>query len=235
MMPCGCEGAICHHPGAQNCAMERLHDMRLEPIEQYQKCPQCGLPHDRTQLCDRWDCDKLKPAAHDPGGSKKFPLQPGVCGRAEFSGPGNCYSSVLERWWGRPDAAYLLSIGMNPSTAEAGIDDPTIRWELDLTRRLGFTRYVKVNVGDYRSTSPKGLLGVQACSDLNRVTIRSWAAGAHTILAAWGKLHPKLKILADNVLFDLHGREIWCVGKNADGSPKHPLYVPKDVELERYR
>lgn len=174
---------------------------------------------------------------HDPGGSKKFPLQPGVMGRAEFGGPGNCYRHLLERWWGSNDSnsAYLLSIGMNPSTAEADIDDPTIRWELDLTRRLGLTHYVKVNVGDYRSTSPKGLLNVEACSPNNRMIIRSWAAGAHTILAAWGKLHPKLTQLADNVLFDLHGREIWCVGRNADGSPKHPLYVPKDVELERYR
>jgi hypothetical protein len=52
---------------------------------------------------------------------------------------------------------------------------------------------------------------------------------------AWGKVHRNLAIHADRVLFDLSGLPLWCLGLNGDGSPKHPLYLPRDTELVRFR
>lgn len=40
------------------------------------------------------------PAPHDPGGKKRFPLQPGVRGNVMFLGDGSCYRPWLERVWG---------------------------------------------------------------------------------------------------------------------------------------
>lgn len=49
---------------------------------------------------------------------------------------------------------------------------------------------------------------------------------ATQIVCAWGSLHPKLRRRTSNVLRALHGRELFCLGTNKDGSPKHPLYLP---------
>jgi len=179
--------------------------------------------------------------AHDPGGKTRLALLPGVTGDAEFSECGR-FRYWLSREWGLRQFSdgrepYALFIGMNPSTAEANVDDPTIRREIALTHRLGLERYIKTNVMDYRATSPKMLLapGVQPCSDANRPTIRRLAERAGTIIICHGRLHKKLRRYGELVLADLRGRDLWCLGCNDDGSPKHPLYLAADTPLVRYR
>ena len=134
-------------------------------------------------------------------------------------------------------APYVLFIGMNPSTADAYVNDPTIRREIAFTRRFGYASYVKVNVLDYRATKPATLLapGVQPRSDNNLPTIKRYADGAALTIICWGKLPKSLRRYADDVLLALKGRELWCLGRNSDGSPKHPLYLAGDTPLERFR
>lgn len=169
-------------------------------------------------------------AAHDPGGKVRLPLQPGVIGDVCFSACGR-YRHWLSRSWGEPDAPFALWIGMNPSTAEAAVDDPTIRREMEFTKRLGLTRYVKCNVMDYRATNPKAL-GTAACSHLNATHTRSWMPGADIIIACWGRLPPHLRAQALDV--ERWGFPLHCLGVNQDGSPKHPLYVKGDTLLKRF-
>jgi hypothetical protein len=52
---------------------------------------------------------------------------------------------------------FVLFVGLNPSTADAMQDDPTIRREVDFARRWGYDWYLKGNVYAYRSTDPKRL------------------------------------------------------------------------------
>jgi hypothetical protein len=186
---------------------------------------------------------------HDAGGKVKLPLQAGVRGAAQFHGPSDCYRLALYRDWGTEDVPirarvplvrrYLLCIGMNPSTAAHDIDDPTIRWELDLTRRLGLERYVKCNVSPYRCTHPKLLSAatVELCPDINLRTIIEHARIAEKVVATWGKLPQPLRAAGDCILFEMRSLQIpvWCLGKNADGSPKHPLYLKRDTPLERFQ
>jgi hypothetical protein len=190
-----------------------------------ENCAECNPPHD----------DRFRLMLHDPKGSKEFPLRPGVCGDAMFGGERDEYRHWLQRCWGKNGDPFMLNIGMNPSTARHNVDDPTIRLDQDLCRRLGLTNLFKVNVMDYRATHPKDLLGVMASSGQNRVTIRDLAERAHIIVAGWGLIPSKLQRHSDNVLFDLKGKEIWCLGINKDRSPKHPLFVPKDTPLIRLR
>lgn len=177
---------------------------------------------------------------HDPGGKTRLAMIAGVDGDAYFSECGR-FRIWLSRDWGfrrHSDGRepYALWIGMNPSTAEAEIDDPTVRKEMGFTRRLGLDRYVKVNVMDYRATSPKALLapGVQPCSDANRPAIRWLAERAATIIVCHGRLHKKLRRYGELVMADLRGKPLWCLGKNDDGSPKHPLYLAADTPLVPY-
>jgi len=175
--------------------------------------------------------------AHDPGGKTRLALQPGVIGAAEFSACGRYRYWLSRDWSGLAGTPFVLWIAMNPSTAESDVDDPTIRKEIGFTRREGFSRLVKANVMDFRSTSPAGLMsaGIAPCSDRNRLEIQRLASDASLIIVAFGKLHKSLRRYGDRALNDLRGRELWCLGKNSDGSPKHPLYLAADTPLERFR
>lgn len=176
---------------------------------------------------------------HDPGGKVRLALMEGVKGDAEFSADGR-YRPLMRRWLGElfPDH-YLLFIGMNPSTADATVNDPTCAREWGFTQREGFSAMVKANVGDYRATDPKMLLqpGVVASSPENLPTIRRAAAGADRVILCHGKLNRALAPAGQALIAALaeDGHDLWCFGVNGDGSAKHPLYLRADTPLVRWR
>lgn len=179
---------------------------------------------------------------HDPGGKVKTPLSEGVVGHAEFYGPNDCYRPWLSRTWGLPGEAeqgFILFIGMNPSTADANANDPTIRRELFFANREDFQVLVKCNVMDYRATSPAKLRepGIVPCSAMNLPTIERYAAGASKIICCWGALHRSLRHHADVVetMLRAQGRDLWCLGLTAGLSPRHPLYVRGDAPLVEFK
>lgn len=51
----------------------------------------------------------------------------------------------------------ILFVGLNPSTADAALDDPTIRRCVGFARAWGFDWLFMGNVNAFRSTDPKGL------------------------------------------------------------------------------
>ena len=175
--------------------------------------------------------------AHDPGGKVRLALMPGVKGDARFSDDGK-YRQLMRRWVGEdfPDR-YVLFIGMNPSTADATVNDPTCAREWTFAIREGFSAMVKANVGDYRATDPRMLLvpGVVPVSEQNLPSIRQAAKNAALVILCHGKLNkalaPSGKALVDALRAD--GVELWCFGTNSDGSPKHPLYLRTDTPLQR--
>lgn len=176
---------------------------------------------------------------HNPGGKIRLALQPGVRGAAQFS-PCGQYRYWLARYWGNgPSESYALWIGLNPSTAEADCDDPTIRREIEFTRREGLTSYRKVNLFDYRATNPKVLSSpdVKPCSVENFSTILRFANSdnAKLILAAWGVVPASLRWTMEYLMDRMATRNIWCLGVTKDGSPRHPLYVRGDAPLMEWR
>jgi hypothetical protein len=174
-------------------------------------------------------------AAHDPGGKVRLKLMPGVKGDAQFSADGR-YRHLMRRWLGDEfPSRYVLFIGMNPSTADAEVNDPTCAREWSFALREGFSAMVKANVGDYRATDPKMLLaeGIAACSEANIPAIRHAARDASLVVLCHGKLNKALapagRALVQALLEDK--TKLWCFGTNADGSPKHPLYQRADAPL----
>lgn len=176
---------------------------------------------------------------HDPGGKVRLALMEGVKGDAVFSDDGR-YRHLMRRWLGESfPNRYILFIGMNPSTADATVNDPTCAREWTFARREGFDAMIKANVGDYRATHPKMLLesGVEASSPVNLATIRQAAAGAARVVLCHGKLNRALVPAGRDLVqaLDQDGVDIWCFGVNADNSPKHPLYLRGDTPLVRWR
>jgi hypothetical protein len=173
--------------------------------------------------------------AHDPGGKVRLRLAEGVHGDVIIS-PDGRHRQRMRRWLGdRFPGRYILFIGMNPSTADALVDDPTCAREWSFARREGFAGMVKCNVGDYRATDPKMLLqpGVEAVSPANLPTIRAAAADAGLVVLCHGKLNRALAPSGRAIVAALRedGVNLWCFGTNADGSPKHPLYLRADTPL----
>lgn len=169
---------------------------------------------------------------HDAGGAHRWALQPGVRGSAEFS-PCGRYRYWLRRDWGEDGAPFALFVAMNPSTATPNQDDPTIRKEQGYTRRAGLTSLIKCNIADYRSTDPKQLLreNILPRSDENLRVIKRFAAEAAMIVVCWGALPNPLRGYAQSTAAALSGYRLLCLGVTADGSPRHPLYVPNDAPL----
>jgi hypothetical protein len=151
------------------------------------------------------------------------------------------YRYELERWWGKGPG--VLWIMLNPSKADADIDDPTIRRCRSFAERWAHGGIGVVNLFAYRSTEPNGLLEASdPVGPRNEAFIRRWMQWQDTIslvVVAWGAWPHKLKDLPDaddsirSIAGDV-GRPLWCLGKTAGGHPKHPLYQRGDSVLERW-
>jgi hypothetical protein len=175
--------------------------------------------------------------AHDPGGRVRLRLLPGVQGDAEFSD--HEHRQLMRRWLGESfPSRYIMFIGMNPSTADATVNDPTCAREWTFAQREGYDAMAKGNVGDYRATDPKMLLapGIVAVSPHNFPSLRAAAQKADKVVLAHGKLNKALAQAGRDLVAMLTGDGVplWCFGTNLDGSPKHPLYLPLNAQLVLY-
>jgi hypothetical protein len=130
-----------------------------------------------------------------------------------------------------------LFVMLNPSTADAKMDDPTIRRCRRFALDNGFGIMTVVNLFAYRATDPLVLTATSQYFDVigedNNKHISAMAEQSNLIIAAWGT-RGKFLQRDKEVLALLSQYDIYCVGKNKDGSPKHPLYIKNGIEPEFY-
>ena len=133
----------------------------------------------------------------------------------------------------------MLVLGVNPSKADAQVDDPTVRRVYGFAASLGYARIAMANKFAYRATDVKELqalpldkaVGPECDAHLERLML-----AADVVVAAWGPL-AKLKGAQrqrwkDVVrIADRTGRALMCWGTAQDGHPRHPLYLPGDAPL----
>lgn len=147
------------------------------------------------------------------------------------------YRYRLTRHWDVNTLA-MPFVMLNPSSADADIDDPTIRRCIGFARREGAGGIVVVNLWALRATDPKRLAlysdphGPQNCEALDEIAITSAATGK-SIICAWGTGGGERGVyVADR--FARQGAHLLCLGKTSAGHPRHPLYVRSDQPLEAY-
>lgn len=144
------------------------------------------------------------------------------------------YRYRLIRGWdfGKGTVNFIM---LNPSTADAYVDDPTIRRCIGFAMDWGYQDLIITNLFAIRSTSPDLLYQYQKpIGPLNDKMIREAAEHADKIVCAWG-VHGNFRDRGRHVLDMLSefGRDrVWCFGKTKDASPKHPLYLAKTSKLE---
>jgi hypothetical protein len=137
-----------------------------------------------------------------------------------------------------PRERRAIFIGLNPSTADERTDDPTIRRCIGYARRWRCGSMVMINLFALRSTDPRGLtLVVDPVGPENRERLRSHLDTAPAlVVAAWGCIPPHVRPLAQSSIDALRARRgVRVLGLNADGSPKHPLYLPYARPLTTWR
>lgn len=127
-------------------------------------------------------------------------------------------------------------IGLNPSTADEVLNDPTIRKCIGFASRLGFARMCMTNLFAWRSTDPLRMLeAVEPVGADNLQHIIDVAARASLIIVCWGVRGGHLG--QDSVVLDALGRvgkRVHCLRITKGGFPEHPLYIPYSAQPEPY-
>jgi hypothetical protein len=122
---------------------------------------------------------------------------------------------------------------LNPSTADASVDDPTIRRCTRFARDWGYSKLVVRNLFAVRATKPKDLLVLQNPTG-GRPGNRSLALAnkANVIVAAWGAFVPFDQVATARRI--LNPAKLVCLGTTKSGQPRHPLYVRADCAARQF-
>jgi hypothetical protein len=130
-------------------------------------------------------------------------------------------------------AAFIM---LNPSTADAEDDDPTIRKCFGFARMWGCGELQVVNLFAYRATKPTELGSVlDPVGPSNREYVRRTLEMANgPVICGWGAFGGYMR-QDENVLSLIDGLCVpMCFGVTKEGHPRHPLYVPYDTELRAF-
>lgn len=160
---------------------------------------------------------------------------------ADISQPSGTYRySLGRRWGGEFGENFLPWVMLNPSTADASEDDPTIKRVVGFSVRLGYRAAMILNLFAFRATDPRRLykarnpIGVRNDEYLSNLS--SKLPADQPIVCAWGqsgggraadRMREVLPILGANHL-------LICLGTTQNGFPRHPLYVPSNTKFKAY-
>jgi hypothetical protein len=141
--------------------------------------------------------------------------------------PTQTYRYSLWRVW-EEAAPRIGFVMLNPSTADASYNDPTIRRCIGLAQAWGYGALKVVNLFAYCTTQPIALrqnpdpIGQE--NDRHLLEAASWADKVVVAWGNWGSLYER-----DRTVLGLltPGRSLYCLGINQSGQPRHPLYVSR--------
>lgn len=160
------------------------------------------------------------------------------------------YRYRLWREAAQDGAGRALFVMLNPSTADALADDPTIRKCIGFATRWGRRQVRIANLFAYRRTDPRVLADIsmeEAIGPHNDAHLRAmleWgdskspAAPKQLVVVAWGstggaavaRMVLERRIVVRRLLRDL-GLQPMCLGTAQDGNPRHPLMLAYSTPL----
>lgn len=152
--------------------------------------------------------------------------------RATISDDG-LYRYSLDRVWWDEGGTLLNFVMLNPSTADADNDDPTIRRCMGFARRFGYSGIRVTNLYAYRATKPADLWRVAdpVGPDNDRHLLKG--AQDNSVVGAWGANAKSDRVAEVRSL--LKWQIISALGLTKDGAPRHPLYLRGDAEVVSYK
>lgn len=138
------------------------------------------------------------------------------------------YRYALWRDLGMLGQGTITFVMLNPSTADADQDDPTIRRCISFAESWGAARLAVANLYAYRATDPEALSSVDdPVGPENDRWIEKLASEAAQVIVAWGAKRGPVpgrdgKVLG---LLEAAGLIPQVLGLTDGGYPRHPLYV----------
>lgn len=141
------------------------------------------------------------------------------------------YRYVLSRSWD-PAKPAVVFVMLNPSTADARFDDPTIRRCVGFARAWGYGKLLVGNLYALRATDPDELAAADDPVGPENAYWLNWLRRCGDItVAAWGahKMAAARQAEVMDLLGGLHALRV-----TAKGMPGHPLYLPGDLTPTRW-
>lgn len=158
-------------------------------------------------------------------------------GIARFS-PDRHYRYILGRFWEPQETAPITWVMINPSTATAKKNDPTIRRCIFYSQREGAGGLYVVNLFAQRTSNPRELKNwPDPIGPGNDQWIRWAVRRASRVIVAWGARAgnwPGRVEEVVNIIESEHSLGAWCLGRCSNGQPRHPLMLSHKVELELF-
>jgi len=154
---------------------------------------------------------------------------------AEFDPSGQYRYRLWRRW--EQSAPAIAFIMLNPSTANAERDDPTIRRCMGFAQTWGYGSLEVVNLFAFRATHPHDLFSATApVGQENDRYLMTASQQSDRLILAWGNRgcwrghhHRFLQKLEEM------GRSPECLGITKQGQPCHPLYQRRSCVPIPYR
>lgn len=148
----------------------------------------------------------------------------------------NQYRYNLFRKWNIDGNNLISFIGLNPSTADANNDDPTLIRCINFSKSLGYDGLILVNLFAYRSPSPKVMKAVEdAVGVKNDIYIIDAIRKTNKTILCWGNNgNHNFRDTELMKMIKTYRNNFYCFGKTAKNCPKHPLYLPKNTTLEPF-
>jgi hypothetical protein len=140
------------------------------------------------------------------------------------------YRFALWREWSDIRPAVMF-IGLNPSTANESVNDPTIRKVRKIANHNGYGKVFMLNLYPIISSDPAALkpFAMFEKAAENKEAIRQHSQNACDVVFAWGGFEEAKTALAMELIAQFP--KALCITQNADGSPKHPLYCKDTSNL----
>lgn len=143
--------------------------------------------------------------------------------------PCGTYRYELNRVWDS-ELPFVGWVILNPSTADAAHDDPTIRRCIGFAKRWGYGGIVVRNLYGLRANDPGELRNHH---DPVGPENHAYLAMAHhdaVTVCAWGS-HPLAIDPGRQLITDLAtaGVDVRCLCVTKTGHPRHPLYAPNNA------
>lgn len=163
--------------------------------------------------------------------------RPVMDGAAKFSDDGRYRYALSRRWAPRGQVATFIML--NPSTADAEMDDPTIRRCIGFARSWGMAALHVLNLYAFRATLPSDLWRAADPVGPDNDEYLAWHAdtAARTgspIVAAWGQ-NARRDRVEDVLAMPGMSRALTCLGVTKSGDPRHPLYLRSDTPRRPWR
>ncbi|MEO1791525.1 MAG: DUF1643 domain-containing protein [Cyanobacteria bacterium J06629_19] len=145
------------------------------------------------------------------------------------------YRYQLGRRW-QVEGAEVAFVMLNPSRADASVDDPTLRACIQFAQRWHYASLSVVNLFGYRTPHPSELKKAEnpIGADNDHYVLEAVNA-ADKVVLAWGNEGGLLgRDRAILTQLSAHQRKLHCLQLNLSGHPRHPLYIPRSTVLQPF-